>query len=119
MVNDIKDIDRRFDAISENLKNDANNSYKWLKEFLSTCEGNSFDMTDDEGYAIACVSYDGGNHPEYNSTLYADVFSVYLANGKVYLELDETNEYEFTRLDYMERIGFTLEVARNAGLLIS
>ena len=119
MINDIEEIDRRFDLIFENVKNEANNSYEWLKEFLSTCEGNSFNLTDDEGYAMACVTYDGGNHPEYNSSLNADVFSVYLANGKVYLVLDETNEYEFTRLDYMERISFTLEVARNADLLIS
>lgn len=117
MVNDIKDIDRRFDVISENIKNEANNSYEWLKEFLSTCEGNSFDLTDEDEYTYICVTYDGGNHPEYNANPYADVFSVYLANGKVYLELDETNEYEFTRLDYMERISFTLEVAKKAKII--
>ena len=117
MINDIEEIDRRFTLIFENIKNEANNSYEWLKEFLSTCEDNSFSLTDDEGYAMACVSYDGGNHPEYNSTLYADVFSVYLANGKVYLELEDTNEYEFTRLDYMERISFTLEVAKNSKII--
>ena len=118
MINDIKEIDRQFDAIWENLRYEANNAIKWIKEFLSTCENNSFIMTDEEGYADVCVPYDGGNHPEYNSDMFAEVFSVYLANGEVYLEIDEESQYNITRLDSMHKIEIALEVAKKAGMLI-
>lgn len=68
------------------------------------------DFTPNDDYDRPCISYDGGNHPEYNSTICAEVYSV-----KRYLKeydfvgthrkaisvdiIDCTDNYEDTRMN--------------------
>lgn len=46
-----------------------------------------------------CVTYDGGNHPEYYADPFATVYAVYLKNGSIMLELEETDEYDISNVD--------------------
>jgi hypothetical protein len=49
------------------------------------------------------ISYDGGNHPEYASNLYSQVYDVHKdANGKVVLHIEDSDSYELERCTTME-----------------
>lgn len=84
----------------ENLQRDAR---KLIEDFLNTClkyndhiylydkSGNPFC----DEYITVC--YDGGRHPEYNSNAFSCVYSIFKKNGKIYLEIDDSDEYDIER----------------------
>jgi len=45
------------------------------------------------------VTYDGGSHPEWANNLYSMVESVFLKDGKLYLSIEDCDEYEINRID--------------------
>jgi len=45
-----------------------------------------------------CVTYDGGNHPEYASNAFSDVYGVFTKNNKVYLNIEDCEEYYSDRV---------------------
>ena len=56
---------------------------------------------DEYDYEPLLISYDGGSHPEYASSLYCDVYSVKAVDGKTFsVELDETKSYEESRMSF-------------------
>lgn len=57
----------------------------------------------EEGY-MPNISYDGGNHPEYASNLYSEVYSVYLKEGQIYFTIEDCDEYEIDRIPTYELI---------------
>ena len=44
------------------------------------------------------VAYDGGNHPEYASTMASGVERIYVDNGKLYFDLEDEPQYSFDRV---------------------
>ena len=56
-----------------------------------------FDRTYNDEYVT--VSYDGGNHPEYDSDCFADVYAVKLIDGEVYLDLEYNSKYSIDRIN--------------------
>lgn len=72
-------------------------SLETIKAVLSETDGNSMDLDDDN---MMSVSYDGGNHPEYASNVFSMVYSVYLKNGEIFLNIQDCDEYEIDRVDY-------------------
>lgn len=57
---------------------------------------------DDETSFYVSVTYDGGNHPEYASNAYSMVYSVWMKDEQIYLELDDCDEYGIDRVETME-----------------
>ena len=81
---------------------------KKCKGFLSTMllgDGSRINLLHEDGFVKMCVSYDGGNHPEYNSNVFSDVYSVFNKDGKIYLETEDTDEYDIDNLSTDELVG--------------
>jgi hypothetical protein len=59
---------------------------------MDELEANDGDITISEE-KVPTVAYDGGNHPEYASSLSTTCYSVYSENGNIVLRIEETDEY--------------------------
>lgn len=68
-------------------------------------EGETIDITEMEDYGSLCVTYDGGNHPEYAANPYSTVEGVFKKDGKVYLETEDCDELELDRVETMDLYG--------------
>ncbi len=68
-----------------------------------------FDLQDDE---YVSVSYDGGNHPEYETNLYSMVHSVSFNNDKnrLSIETDDDDDYTVDRITTDELYSLALAV---------
>lgn len=44
------------------------------------------------------VAYDGGNHPEYASTMASDVQRIYTEDGTLYFEIEDSPKYSIDRI---------------------
>ena len=69
---------------------------EYLKKVVKKA-GGTICMDDEEDVVI--VAYDGGRHPEDDSNLYSAVESVFLKDGKLYLSIEDCDEYEINRVD--------------------
>ena len=67
-------------------------------------------QTDDNSFV---VPYDGGAHPEYASNCFSDVESVFIKNGKIYLEIEDCEEYPISSLDDRNVIDLCLYINEN------
>ena len=68
---------------------------------------NFIDLTDTDG---VCVMYDGGNHPEYASNAFSDVYSVFMKDGFIYLETEDCSQYDIDSitLDNLYDVAFCI-----------
>lgn len=44
------------------------------------------------------VAYDGGNHPEYASTIASNVERIYVEDGTLYFEIEDSPKYSIDRI---------------------
>ena len=83
----------------------------YIKECLSKTIGNSVLLDECEIY----VTYDGGNHPEYDATPFSHVERVYLKDGKVYVDTEDCYQYDIDNItaselfDIAESVGYIIE----------
>ena len=87
----------------------------FLKGLLALNGGEiQFHEYDEEGVQIDfnsfCVSYDGGNHPEYNSNCFSEVRSVYIKDGEIYLNIEDSDEYSIKNVSDREIIELCLYI---------
>lgn len=86
-------------------------SKDYIKECLSKTIDNSVSLDE----CNVCVTYDGGNHPEYYANPFSHVERVHLENGKVYLDTEDCkyyNIYNITASDLFciaENVGHIIE----------
>lgn len=66
-----------------------NDSVEYINHILTTIGDRIY--FDDE--TNVCVTYDGGNHPEYDANPYSHVEGVFLKDNKIYLETEDCSEY--------------------------
>ena len=59
------------------------------------------------------VSYDGGNHPEYASNCYSEVSSIYIKDGDIYLDIDETAYYPLDNVPVEEVVNIAEFISAN------
>lgn len=52
---------------------------------------NFIDLSETDG---VCVVYDGGNHPEYASNAFSEVYSVFMKDGNIYLNTEDCDQYD-------------------------
>lgn len=83
----------QWSNLNKQLFTDSEN---YLKEILADCPDNYLDLkpdnSEDEFYEVT-VSYNGGRHPEYDSNCYSTVYGVFLKNDKLYLNIEDCDEY--------------------------
>ena len=87
----------------------------FLKGLLALNGGKiEFHEYDEHGLQIDdnsfCVSYDGGDHPEYDSNCFSEVRSVYIKDGEIYLDTEDCDEYSIKRVSDREIIEMCLYI---------
>ncbi len=87
----------------------------FLKGLLALNGGKiEFHEYDEDGVQIDdnsfCVSYDGGNHPEYDSNCFSEVRSVYIKDGEIYLDTEDCDEYSIKNVSDREIIEMCLYI---------
>jgi len=87
----------------------------FLKGLLALNGGKiEFHEYDEDGVQIDdnsfCVSYDGGNHPEYDSNCFSEVRSVYIKDGEIYLDTEDCDEYSIKHVSDREIIEMCLYI---------
>jgi hypothetical protein len=88
-----------LDGLMVRLRNECK---KYLETKLNDHHGNiKFSDMDDS----VCVTYDGGNHPEYASNAFSEVHGVFRRGNKIYLNTEDCDEYEIDRVDTLDLFG--------------
>lgn len=80
---------------------------KECEEFLMrvlTINAGQIDTYDDDSDECVSVCYNGGAHPEYASNCYSIVRSVYIKNGKIYLDIEDDDEYPISEITAIELV---------------
>ena len=60
------------------------------------------------------VTYDGGNHPEYDATPYSHVERVYCENGFVYIDTEDCTHYDIENITASD----LFDIAYSVGYII-
>ena len=102
----MKEVKELYEAIQPIRRQIANRCLAYLKGALKR-NGGSIEFFKNDGNAIddeyVSVAYDGGRHPEYASSAFSNVNSVYLnKKGRIVLDTDDCDEYEIENLSYDE-----------------
>ena len=85
-------------------------SKDYIKECLSKTIDNSVSLDECD----ICVTYDGGDNPEYDANLKSHVERVYCENGNVYLD---TKDYTHYDIEYITAIE-AYDIAYGVGYII-
>ena len=68
------------------------------KDFIKECLSKTIDNSISIDECNICVTYDGGNHPEYDATPYSHVERVYCENGNVYVDTEDCTHYDIENI---------------------
>ena len=96
-----KDFEKTFEKVAELNKQLREECCDYLRKVLKE-NGNSIDLqSEDEDDDIVCVTYDGGNHPEYAANPYSQVYGIFLneKDNEIYLNIEDSDEYCLDRVD--------------------
>lgn len=92
----MKEVIKLKESIAETERKIKEGSLEYLKKVLKKNGGKISCDVDD--FCIT-VPYDGGRHPEYASNEFSMVEEIYLKDNKIYLAIEETDEYEIDRIN--------------------
>lgn len=105
LINEIKRLNRERNELDKKLRLDVT---EYLKGLPFDAYG-TFEF--DEDYESVCVTYDGGNHPEYASNAFAYVMGVAKdKDGDIGLILDEDDFYSLDRITDIGEVSYLVEV---------
>ena len=103
-----KNFEKTFEKVAELNKQLREECCDYLRETLKKI-GNRIDLrSEEEDYDTVCVTYDGGNHPEYATNPYSQVYGVFFneADNKIYLETEDCDEYGLDRVDSVMEVYY-------------
>lgn len=117
MKQDLKTLCAEWFEIESKLKKEL---IDYLKEVLAQ-NNNKLDWSNIEDVMDyrPTVTYDGGNHPEYASTMYSDVYGIYMEDNNIYLDTAECSEYDIDRISVSELYDVAEFVDNNLEIIIS
>ena len=72
------------------------------KDYIKECLSKTIDNIISLDECDICVTYDGGNHPEYDATPYSHVERVYCENGNVYVDTEDCTHYDIENISASE-----------------
>lgn len=83
---------------------------EYIKKNLATFENGrlEFEKVDPEfedNTGELCVTYDGGNHPEYDTNPYSTVNAIYLDKDEIYLDTVDCDAYALSRVWDIDEIA--------------
>ena len=91
----LKKIHEEWEKLNYELFQESKN---YIKECLSKTIDNSVSIYECNLY----VTYDGGNHPEYDATPFSHVERVYLKNGNIYVDTEDCYQYDIENITASE-----------------
>ena len=89
--------------------------FKESKDYIKECLSKTIDNSVSLDEFDICVTYDGGNHPEYDATPYSHVERVYCENGNVYLDTEDCTHYDIYNITASE----LFDIAYSVGYIIA
>ena len=101
---DFEEIKEKVDSITPTINEIRKESIEYLREVAKEKNG-YFDLTQYDDFGSICVTYEGGNHPEYASNAFSAVRSVWLDGDKLVLETDDTDWYDTGNIETFELYG--------------
>jgi hypothetical protein len=102
---DFSKTEKKMDSITPIIKEIRKESIQYLKEVAEKNNG-YFDLTEyDDDYGSVCVTYDGGNHPEYASNAFSTVQAVKVEDGTLMFETEDTDWYDSCNVETTELFG--------------
>ena len=102
---DFSKTEKKMDTIIPVIQEIRLESIRYLKEVTEKNNG-YFDLTEyDDDYGSVCVTYDGGNHPEYASNAFSTVQAVKVKDDTLLFETEDTDWYDTDNVDTFELFG--------------
>lgn len=92
----MKEVIKLKESIAETERKIKEGCLEYLKKVLKQNGGRISCEVKDE---FLTVPYDGGRHPEYATNEFSNVDEVYLKDDKIFLSIEETDEYEIGRIN--------------------
>ena len=89
--------------------------FKESKDYIKECLSKTIDNSVSLDECDICVTYDGGDNPEYDAKLKSHVERVYCENGNVYLDTKDCTHYDIEYITAIEAydiaysVGYTIE----------
>lgn len=117
MKQEINELVEEWFEISSNLKTKL---IEYLNEVLAQ-SNNRLDWYNIEDVMDwrPTVIYDGGNHPEYASTVDNDVYGIYMEDNNIYLDTAECSKYSIDRIPISELYYVTEFIDNNLETIIT
>lgn len=101
---DFAEINEKVESITPTINKIRKESIEYLREVAKKNNG-YFDLTEHDDFGAICVTYDGGNHPEYASNAFSAVQAVKLDGDKLVLETEDTDWYDTENVEPFELYG--------------
>ena len=101
---DFSEIKEKVDSITPTINEIRKESIEYLREVAEENQG-FFDLTEFNDFGSVSVTYDGGNHPEYDSNAFSTVQVLKLDGDKVVLETEDTDWYDTEDIETFELYG--------------
>ncbi len=101
---DFSKTEKKVESITPTISEVRVESIEFLKEVTKEKNG-YFDLMQYDDFGSICVTYDGGNHPEYASNAFSTVQAVKLDGDKLVLETEDTDWYDTGNVETFELYG--------------
>lgn len=102
---DFSKTEKKVASITPTISEIRIESIEYLREVAKKNNG-FFGLTQyDDDFGAICVTYDGGNHPEYASNAFSAVQTVKLDGDKLVLETEDTDWYDTGNIETFELYG--------------
>ena len=100
----MKELITKYEELRNQMTDVCNAAIDYLSGVVKERGVINFDDFGLDTCEYPCVTYDGGNHPEYNAYPYATVYGASFKDGEVCLDLGEeyTDEYALYRVPWYE-----------------
>ena len=100
--------------ICEELEKVNYDLFKESKDYIKECLSKTIDNSVSLDECDIFVTYDGGNHPEYDAPTYSHVERVYCENGNVYLDTEDCTHYDIEYITASE----SFDIAYSVGYIV-
>ena len=104
----------KLNEIYEVLEKVNYDLFKESKDYIKECLSKTIDNSVSLGECDICVTYEGGDNPEYNANLKSHAERVYCENGNVYLDTKDCTHYD---IEYITAIE-AYDIAYGVGYII-
>ena len=102
----MKRANELWEQMAPMIKEIKERSVAYIREQLEIAESNSISFRDENDEAIdgcgICVTYDGGNHPEYAANPYSDVYEVYKKDDNIFIHCEDCVAYPLEYMEWMD-----------------